>query len=172
MKKMKRLVAVLLAGVMALAMLTACGGGGGSSVTREPETEANVVKWIEELGAENGLTLSEDKQLTTVSAGSLPYVVKLYNAMENKDQDAYYKAAQNFSKKYFNDLNGRKAYPLDLPIQGEVTKEKLAAKVNQLISQINAGLQQYGITNPTKFGVTVTKYGDGYLVFVVVGEDA
>ena len=28
MKKMKRLVAVLLAGIMALAMLTACSGGG------------------------------------------------------------------------------------------------------------------------------------------------
>lgn len=28
MKKMKRLVAVLLAGIMALAMLTACGGTG------------------------------------------------------------------------------------------------------------------------------------------------
>ena len=31
MKKMKRLVAVLLAGVMVLAMLTACGGSGSGS---------------------------------------------------------------------------------------------------------------------------------------------
>ena len=33
MKKMKRLVAVLLAGVMVLAMLTACGGGSGSGTS-------------------------------------------------------------------------------------------------------------------------------------------
>ena len=35
MKKMKRLVAVLLAGIMALAMLTACGGTTGTPVTRD-----------------------------------------------------------------------------------------------------------------------------------------
>lgn len=33
MKKMKRLVAVLLAGIMVLAMLTACGGGGSAMPT-------------------------------------------------------------------------------------------------------------------------------------------
>lgn len=33
MKKMKRLVAVLLAGIMALALLTACGGGGSAMPT-------------------------------------------------------------------------------------------------------------------------------------------
>ena len=33
MKKMKRLVAVLLAGIMALAMLTACGGIGNDAAT-------------------------------------------------------------------------------------------------------------------------------------------
>ena len=41
MKKMKRLVAVLLAAVMALAMLTACGGGGSGSSANS--TEATVV---------------------------------------------------------------------------------------------------------------------------------
>lgn len=40
MKKMKRLVAVLLAGIMALAMLTACGGTGNDAATAK--FEANV----------------------------------------------------------------------------------------------------------------------------------
>lgn len=40
MKKMKRLVAVLLAGVMVLAMLTACGGTGNDAATAK--FEANV----------------------------------------------------------------------------------------------------------------------------------
>ena len=39
MKKMKRLVAVLLAGIMALAMLTACGGTGSGSGNSEFEAK-------------------------------------------------------------------------------------------------------------------------------------
>ena len=39
MKKMKRLVAVLLAGVMVLAMLTACGGAGTSEIGKKFEDE-------------------------------------------------------------------------------------------------------------------------------------
>ena len=53
MKKMKRLVAVLLAGVMALAMLTACGGTPSTPstpVTRDKELEKSVVAWTVDLG--------------------------------------------------------------------------------------------------------------------------
>ena len=39
MKKMKRLVAVLLVGIMALAMLTACGGTGNDAATAEFEAK-------------------------------------------------------------------------------------------------------------------------------------
>ena len=44
MKKMKRLVAVLLAGVMVLAMLTACGGGAGSGASTIGEKFENKDK--------------------------------------------------------------------------------------------------------------------------------
>ena len=40
MKKMKRLVAVLLAGIMALAMLTACGGGSSTPTSDAEKVEA------------------------------------------------------------------------------------------------------------------------------------
>ena len=43
MKKMKRLVAVLLAGVMVLAMLTACGGIGNDAATAKFEAKAEQV---------------------------------------------------------------------------------------------------------------------------------
>lgn len=52
MKKMKRLVAVLLAGIMALAMLTACGGTGNDAATAEFEgkvEQAYMTKLNEEL---------------------------------------------------------------------------------------------------------------------------
>ena len=40
MKKMKRLVAVLLAGIMTLAMLTACGGGSSTPTSDVDKAEA------------------------------------------------------------------------------------------------------------------------------------
>lgn len=43
MKKMKRLVAVLLAGIMVLAMLTACGGTGNNAATAKFEAKAEQV---------------------------------------------------------------------------------------------------------------------------------
>lgn len=43
MKKMKRLVAVLLAGIMVLAMLTACGGTGNDAATAKFEAKAEQV---------------------------------------------------------------------------------------------------------------------------------
>ena len=52
MKKMKRLVAVLLAGIMALAMLTACGGTGNDAATAKFEAsveQAYMTKLNEEL---------------------------------------------------------------------------------------------------------------------------
>ena len=47
MKKMKRLVAVLLAGIMALAMLTACGGGGGGSAMPTDDVEKAEVLYMD-----------------------------------------------------------------------------------------------------------------------------
>lgn len=172
MKMFKRLAAVLLAGIMVLAMLTACGGD--TSVKREPEVEANVAKWVVELGAESEykLTLKEDDQLTAISASSLPYVVKLYDAIYAQDQDAYVEAATNFTKEFAALRNGRAAIPVDLPIEGEVTKEKLEAKIMQVLPTIKSLMTQYGVTNPSTFGVAVTKYKEGYMVLIVAGEDA
>ena len=53
MKKMKRLVAVLLAGIMALAMLTACGGTGNDAATAKFEAsveQAYMAKLNEKFG--------------------------------------------------------------------------------------------------------------------------
>ena len=57
MKKMKRLVAVLLAGVMVLAMLTACGGTGNDAATAKFEgkvEQAYMTKLNEKLKATYG----------------------------------------------------------------------------------------------------------------------
>lgn len=67
MKKMKRLVAVLLAGIMALAMLTACSGGGA------PQSVEDQVADIYQsaMNAVYGTELSNDSTLAAMSKVAL-----------------------------------------------------------------------------------------------------
>ena len=60
MKKMKRLVAVLLVGIMALAMLTACGVTPSAPSMRDTALERDVAQWTVKLGKNQNLTLSVD----------------------------------------------------------------------------------------------------------------
>lgn len=43
MKKLSKIIALLLAGAMAMVMLTACGGGNGSNLKEDTEAEAKVL---------------------------------------------------------------------------------------------------------------------------------
>ena len=61
MKKIKRFAAVLLAGVLALALLTACGGSSGSG---NPEFDANVEKaYLAALNKKFGKTFKNDDDI-------------------------------------------------------------------------------------------------------------
>ena len=174
MKKMKRLVAVLLAGIMALAMLTACGGTPSTPstpVTRDKELEKSVAAWTVELGKGAGLELTEDTTLTTISEKCLPGMVKSYDAFIANDQIAY-KAAVAETKTAFNAAkNGRNVAPVDvLFLNMEVTKENLAAAIQQNAGKFQTILKNAGVNNPAKFGVTVTKQDQYTLVLIMVSE--
>ena len=172
MKKMKRLVAVLLAGIMALAMLTACGGTPSAPVTRDEALEKSVAGWTVELGKGAKLELTVDDGLTEMSNKCLPAAVKLWNAMIAKDQKAYYAAQTELKKVYAAATNGKKVAPVDVLIPGgtEVTQEVLAQAVQNGMNNIQTILKQAGVNNPTKFGVTVTKQKDYTLIFFMVSE--
>ena len=72
MKKMKRLVAVLLVGVMVLAMLTACGGGSGSGTsTIGEEFENKYIAAINTLRGENAGNLENDTDLRNKALAQL-----------------------------------------------------------------------------------------------------
>lgn len=174
MKKMKRLVAVLLAGIMALAMLTACGGTPSTPstpVTRDKELEKSVAAWTVELGKGAKLELTEDATLTTISEKCLPGMVKSYDAFIANDQIAY-KAAVAETKTAFNAAkNGRNVAPVDvLFLNMEVTKETLAAAIRQNAGKFQKLLKDAGVENPAKFGVTVTKQDQYTLVLFMVSE--
>ena len=81
MKKMKRLVAVLLAGIMVLAMLTACGGTGNDAATAKFEAsveQAYMAKLNEKLNETYGKKFKNDDAIKNLA-------VKHIEAMASKE---------------------------------------------------------------------------------------
>ena len=80
MKKMKRLVAVLLAGIMALAMLTACGGTGNDAATAKFEAsveQAYMAKLNDAFSKElEGKELKNDDAIKTSAVKHIEEVAK------------------------------------------------------------------------------------------------
>ena len=73
MKKMKRLVAVLLAGVMALAMLTACGGTPGTPGSSEFETKVEQA-YMAELNKTFSVNFNNDDAIKKLAVDYLQEV--------------------------------------------------------------------------------------------------
>ena len=172
MKKMKRLAAVLLAGIMALAMLTACGGTPSTPVTRDEALEKNVAAWAVEWGKSAKLELTEDADLTAISAKCLPSMAKAYNATLAKDNDAAADAAAEMSKIFVAAKKDKKVAPVDviIPNTMEFTKENVINVVQKGMGNIQTILNKAGVKNPAKFGVTVTKQKDYTLILFMVSE--
>ena len=68
MKKLKKFAALLLVGVMALALLTACGGGGDGMVTNKDEEN----KVISRISQDHGnIAVTNDEDLRAIAEGHL-----------------------------------------------------------------------------------------------------
>lgn len=174
MKKMKRLVAVLLVGIMALAMLTACGVTPSAPSMRDTALEESVAQWTVELGKNQNLTLTLDSELTEISNKCLPTAVKAVDARLAfpKDQNAYNDAVKKRETFFAEAKKGKTAalVPVDFPSGTEVTKDTLAYAYAALRPDVQSNLEQAGVINPTKFGVTVTKQKEYTLVLFVVSK--
>lgn len=172
MKKMKRLVAVLLVGIMALAMLTACGVTPSAPSMRDTALEESVAQWTVELGRSKGLELTVDSELTEISNKCLPTAVKAVDARLTSpiDPNAYHDAVKKRETFFAEERKGKTAalVPVDFPSGREVTKDTLADAVSKM--DVPSNLEQAGVMNPTKFGVTVTKQKEYTLVLFVVSE--
>ena len=173
MKKMKRLVAVLLAGIMALAMLTACGGSAGTPVTRDDALEKSVAEWAVEWGKEKAnLNLTADADLTAISAKCLPSTAKVYNAGFANDKKAAADAFAELTEAFAAATKDKKVAMVDvlIPNTMEVNKDTVAATVQANMSNIQTSLNNAGVKNPAKFGVTVTKQDKYTLILFMVSE--
>lgn len=174
MKKMKRLVAVLLVGIMALAMLTACGVTPSAPSMRDTALEESVAQWTVELGKNQNLTLTLDSELTEISNKCLPTAVKAVDARLAfpKDQNAYNDAVKKRETFFAEAKKGKTAalVPVTFTSEIEVTKDTLAYAYAALRPDVQSNLEQAGVINPTKFGVTVTKQKEYTLVLFVVSE--
>ncbi len=172
MKMFKRFAAALLAGVMVLAMLTACGGTSSAPVahvTRDEALEKSVAEWTVEWGKSKNLELTVDDSLTAMSDKCLPAMVKIYDA---QDQNASIAAQNELKNAFVAATNGKKVAPVDvfIPNTMEFTKENVMNVVQNGMGNIQTILTKAGVNNPTKFGVTVTKQKEYTLVLFVVSE--
>ena len=172
MKMFKRFAAALLAGVMVLAMLTACGGTSSAPVahvTRDEALEKSVAEWTVEWGKSKNLELTVDDSLTAMSDKCLPAMVKIYDA---QDQNASIAAQNELKNAFVAATNGKKVAPVDvfIPNTMEFTKENVMNVVQNGMGHLQTILTKAGVNNPTKFGVTVTKQKDYTLIFFMISE--
>ena len=169
MKKMKRLVAVLLVGIMALAMLTACGVTPSAPSMRDTALERDVAQWTVELGKNQKLTLSVDPELTEISNKCLPVAVDAENA-RLASPNAHFDAVEKRETVFAEERKGKTAalVPVTFTSGREVTKDTLAHAYAALKMDVQGNLEQAGVYDPTKFGVTVTKQKEYTLVLFVV----
>ena len=174
MKKLKRLVAVLLVGIMALAMLTACGVTPSVPSMRDTALERDVAQWTVEWGKNQNPTLTVDSELTEISDKCLPVAVKAVDARLAfpRDWNAYHDAVKKRDTFFAEERKGKTAalVPVDFPSGTEVTKDTLAHAYATLKMDVQSNLEQACVYNPTKFGVTVTKQKEYTLVLFVVSE--
>ena len=172
MKKLKRLVAVLLTGIMALAMLTACGVTPSAPSMRDTALERDVAQWTVEWGKNQNPTLTVDSELTEISNKCLPTAVKAVDARLTSPIDpiAYHDAVKKRETFFAEAKKGKTAalVPVDFPSGTEVTKDTLADAVSKM--DVPSNLEQACVYNPTKFGVTVTKQKEYTLVLFVVSQ--
>ena len=170
MKKMKRLVAVLLTGIMALAMLTACGVTPSAPSMRDTALEESVAQWTVELGRSKDLELTLDSELTEISNKCLPVAVKAVDARLTSpiDPNAYHDAVKKRETFFAAAKNNKTAalVPVTFTSGIEVTENTLAKRKDDIWDKLN----EAGVKNPTKFGVTVTKQKEYTLVLFVVSE--
>ena len=146
MKKLKKFAALLLVGVMALALLTACGGGGDGMATKKTE-EDKVISLVKK--DHGNAVVTNDEGLRAVAEGHLN--------MDRKNLDAKFKIAGY--------LTAFKSHAEDAGNNLIIT---ITARYDYKDTLLNEVLKRISEHVDTNHNVTVNQSGDWTNVGVVV----
>lgn len=148
MKMAKKLVAVLLAGVLALSVLTACSGGAG------PLTEETVMDYLLDMGKASGYRFKKDEVMTTAAKNVLTFI-------DGKASDSKYdgKTAAEVFKAVMTDKDAQKEISklVPRPEEGYVCTVSCA-----MVESYNTSWFQQGQTAVVAAGLLLNQRGLWY----------
>lgn len=159
MKKMKRLVAVLLAGIMALAMLTACGGG---SSTPTSDVEKAEALYMDAFNTALGTDYKNDAELKKLAKTVLDENLNKDGALNNgkemtvtkKDGNSVYTVVTILAQQ------GNKNVPYGITSEELANKDNVIVNVDQTTKKVTTGL-----------AVGAVKKGDKIYVAIAMTKD-
>ena len=163
MKKMKRLVAVLLAGIMALAMLTACGGGSSTPTSDVDKAEA---LYMDAYNAALGTDYKNDAELKKLAKTVLDENLNEEGALKSDGKMTDTKSDGNSVYTVVTILaqQGNKNVPYG------ITSEELAnmlANKDKVIVNVDATTKK----TATNLAVGAVKRGDNIYVAIAMTKD-
>lgn len=159
MKKMKRLVAVLLAGVMVLAMLTACGGGSSTPTSDVDKAEA---LYMDAYNAALGTNYENDADLEKLAKQVLDDSLNEDGTLKNGKEMIFSEDAGNSVYRVVTILaqQGNKKVPYGITSEELANKGKVIVNVDQTTKKVTTGL-----------AVGAVKKGDKVYVAIAMTKD-
>lgn len=159
MKKMKRLVAVLLAGVMVLAMLTACGGG---SFTPTSDVEKAEALYMDAFNTALGTNYENDADLEKLAKQVLDDSLNEDGTLKNGKGMIFSEDAGNSVYRVVTILaqQGNKKVPYGITSEELTNKDKVIVNVDQTTKKVTTGL-----------AVGAVKKGDKVYVAIAMTKD-
>ena len=159
MKKMKRLVAVLLAGIMALAMLTACGGGSSTPTSDVDKAEA---LYMDAYNAALGTDYKNDADLEKLAKQVLDDSLNEDGTLKNGKEMIFSEDAGNSVYRVVTILaqQGNKKVPYGITSEELANKDKVIVNVDQTTKKVTTGL-----------AVGAVKKGDKVYVAIAMTKD-
>lgn len=159
MKKMKRLVAVLLAGVMVLAMLTACGGGSSTPTSDVDKAEA---LYMDAYNTALGADYKNDAELEKLAKQVLDDSLNEDGTLKNGKGMIFSEDAGNSVYRVVTILaqQGNKKVPYGITSEELANKDKVIVNVDQTTKKVTTGL-----------AVGAVKKGDKVYVAIAMTKD-
>ena len=159
MKKMKRLVAVLLAGIMVLAMLTACGGG---SFTPTSDVEKAEALYMDAFNTALGTNYENDADLEKLAKQVLDDSLNEDGNLKNGKGMIFSEDAGNSVYRVVTILaqQGNKKVPYGITSEELANKDKVIVNVDQTTKKVTTGL-----------AVGAVKKGDKVYVAIAMTKD-